>query len=477
MTIAALAVACLGLLGPQDPVPAQEPVTVHEDVQYGDAARQPRRNRLDLYVPAAKAGSDEAKPPIVMFVHGGSWTGGSKDRYDWLGRAFVEHGFACATINTQLFPFAKPDAMVGDCGQALGFLHGHGDEYGFDGDRLFVMGHSSGAHLLSWLSLDDRQLQAAGVPKKALRGAVLLSGPYDVRARHFALDAVFGEDFALRDRATTLQYVDKTDVPMFLAWTQRDLPGLSLCARMLRDRLQSAGVPVRAHQYADGNHASYIFQLPHRGDPVMKDVVQFLRAPRKAATARAPNAAKAMLWVATDERERAVGLALAKALAEHRVDVVVETLVDPTCKRCADLFRKVRNSRTAAGRPAPVYLGGIGAGGLAVATASLTEKRDGLQGRIVAKTTLDARALATFGQRTQRDAERVLREARLLSVLGDQDPKALRLQSMHRTAALTRAGYEANPVELCNTTAEAALLAVQADDDLVMPMLLAFLFP
>ncbi|MFT6078383.1 MAG: hypothetical protein ACJAQZ_000424 [Planctomycetota bacterium] len=125
----------------------------------------------------------------------------------------------------------------------------------------------------------------------------------------------------------------------------------------------------------------------------------------------------------------------------------------------------------------PSYVGGIGQGGLAAATAPLTARKDGLLGRIVAGIALDSRSLAAFSQRSFAEDTNYLTESRLLSVLGDQDSKEKRSQSMSRTSSLLRKGLEAHPVELANTTVEAALLAVRADDSLVVPMLLAFLFP
>jgi acetyl esterase/lipase len=498
---AMLAAAVTAMVSFLAPVP-QEPITVHEDIQYSDVARQPRRNRLDLYLPTAKtaktpkaakpgvAGPQESAvgggdleagdvvpPPLVMFVHGGSWTGGHKDSYKWMGRMLADNGFACAVINTQLFPFAKPDVMVKDCGQAFGFLHKNANKYGFDGNQLFVMGHSSGAHLSCWLALDDAQLKAAGVPKKALRGSVLLSGVYDIRSRHFALDAVFGADSEFRKRATPLLHADKTDAPVFLAWAQKDLPGLALCARMLRDRLLEAGVPVAAHQYPDCNHADYIYALTKHEDPVMKDVLQFLHDPQKATTRREVKRKQALLWVATNDREHAVGDAIRNAMQPHGVEVLVQDFADPTCNCVAEAFRQLCLDRKAADAMLPSYVGGIGQGGLAAATAPLTARKDGLLGRIVAGIALDSRSLAAFSQRSFAEDTNYLTESRLLSVLGDQDSKEKRSQSMSRTSSLLRKGLEAHPVELANTTVEAALLAVRADDSLVVPMLLAFLFP
>ena len=170
------------------PATARPAVTVHEDLQYAEGfAREPRRNRLDLYLPdvrSAAAREGATKPPLLMFVHGGTWSGGSKDRYAALGTGFANAGIACAVINTQQHPFASPPAMVDDCAHALGWLREHGPEYGFCGDALFLMGHSSGAHLVSCLALDGERLRAAGVPRRAVRGAIGLSGIYDVRPRH-----------------------------------------------------------------------------------------------------------------------------------------------------------------------------------------------------------------------------------------------------------------------------------------------------
>ena len=476
--LAAVATALVSLLAPMP----QEPITVHDDIQYSDVARQPRRNRLDLYLPK-QAGVDavgvvtKPLPPLVMFVHGGSWTGGHKDGYGRMGRAFAQNGYACALINTQLFPFAKPEAMVTDCANALGFLHRHAADYGFDGQQLFVMGHSSGAHLCGWLALDDRLLRQASVPKQALRGAILLSGVYDVRSRHFALDAVFGSDLAKRERATPLLHVDPTDAPVFLAWGQCDLPGLALCGRMMRDRLQQAKVPVVSHQYADCDHADYVAEFGGAYDRLMPDVLRFLKNPKAAVVERAEKPQRTMLWVATNERERAVGDSVRQAMQPHGIEVLVRDFVDATGKSVAAGYRELRLQRVAQHAVSLTYLGGIGRGGLAVAAAPLTSIADGLLGRIVAATPLGHQSLSAFSKRSVAADTEFLQEARLLSLLGDQDPKAHIDEANYRTSLLLRSGYDAHPIQLANTTAEQALLALRADDSLIVPLLLAFFHP
>lgn len=441
---------------------------MHEDVQYSDAAKQPRRNRLDLFVPRA-----DAPPPIVMFVHGGSWTGGSKEKFARIGETFAGEGFACAVINTQLFPFAKPDAMVVDCAHALGFLHRHAADYGYDGDRMFVMGHSSGAHLCSWLAYDDRKLKLAGVPKRALRGAVLLSGVYDVRARHIALDGVFGLDVAGRREATPWLYADEGGCPAYVAWAERELPGLSLCGQLLRNELLSHGVPVRSQQYALRNHANYIFQFGTRRDQVTGPVLRFLRDPTGAADAQVAPAESAVLWIAANERELQIGRALVEVCRPAGVEVLVRAVDAPDGQQVAGLYRSLRAARAAAGQVPLRFAAGYGEGGLAVATSPLTTKTDGLAGRVLAAVPLSDRSLRATGRGPE--AFRFLSGAPVLNLLGDQDARALRDDARHRTILLARDGCDASPVQLIGTRIETALRGMDAEEDLLRPMLLTFL--
>ena len=450
----------------------QDSVVVHEDVVYSEAAPQPRRNSLDLFVPKSKS-----PPPLIMFMHGGVWTGGNKERFRRFGRVFAANGYACALINTQMFPFVKPDTMVADCGRALGFLHRSAEQYGYDGDQLFVMGHSSGAHLVSWLALDDEQLKAATVPKKALRGAILLSGVYDVRCRHFTLDGVFGGDHDLRARATPWLYADKTDVPVFLAWGQKDLPGLSLCARILRDRLRGVGVPVVASEYLGRNHTDYVFGIGRPGDRLMPEVLRFVKDPKNAAAPIDELPGRVLMWVATCARERLVGDAIRTAMRPHGVEVVVHDLAVHTGGAVAMAFRDMVAKQQGERGPRSCYIGGIGVGGLATATAPLSTKADGLAGRIVVASPLGKKALAKLDP-DHRDVDfRHLQQASLLSLYGDKDPRVQRQEAMNRAIRMLRAGQDVHPVELSNTSAEDALLGIRWDDDMLAPMLLAFLCP
>jgi acetyl esterase/lipase len=97
---------------------------------------------LDLYVPEAKPG---VKIPLVIWIHGGAWRGGSKEGNHalWL----LKDGFATASINYRLSNEVRFPGQIEDCKAAVRFLRAHAAEYGFDGDHIGVWGSSAGGHL------------------------------------------------------------------------------------------------------------------------------------------------------------------------------------------------------------------------------------------------------------------------------------------------------------------------------------------
>jgi acetyl esterase/lipase len=96
--------------------------------------------KLDLYLP-----KDVKKPPLVVFIHGGSWRANSYKNCQtpWL----TDHGFAVASISYRLSQVAVFPAQIHDCKAAVRWLRAHANEYGYDATRIGVAGTSAGGHL------------------------------------------------------------------------------------------------------------------------------------------------------------------------------------------------------------------------------------------------------------------------------------------------------------------------------------------
>lgn len=130
------------------------------------------KHRLDLYLPPG------THWPVVVFVHGGGWNMGDKalrvggaDVYANIGRYFATQGIGVAVINYRLMPSTDWRGQLADVRQAVRWVRSHAPGYGGRTDALFLMGHSAGGWLSSYVALDTTRGHETPV-----RGVVCVSG-------------------------------------------------------------------------------------------------------------------------------------------------------------------------------------------------------------------------------------------------------------------------------------------------------------
>ena len=108
--------------------------------------------KLDVYRPSNAAGPT----PVLMFMHGGGWTNGSKNSSLFAFLPFVEMGWAVVNVEYRLADVAPAPAAVEDCRCALRWIYQNARQYKFDLDNIVTTGQSAGGHLALWASLRDR---------------------------------------------------------------------------------------------------------------------------------------------------------------------------------------------------------------------------------------------------------------------------------------------------------------------------------
>ena len=99
--------------------------------------------KLDLYVTR----TPETPLPTVLFIHGGGWTGGTKEGRDLGILPYLDMGMNVINVEYRLARVAQAPAAVEDCRCALRWVLQHAKEYGVDVNRLVVAGESAGGHL------------------------------------------------------------------------------------------------------------------------------------------------------------------------------------------------------------------------------------------------------------------------------------------------------------------------------------------
>ncbi|MBV9569033.1 MAG: alpha/beta hydrolase, partial [Hyphomicrobiales bacterium] len=139
--------------------------------------------------------TDRPKAPICIFVHGGAWMLLTKDESAFAADIFVEAGVHFVAINFACIPAVRLPEMVAQVRGATRFVHRQAASFGADPRRLFLLGHSSGAHLIAAALTQG----TAGLGKgedEIVRGALCASGSYDLepvllshRGNYLRLDA------------------------------------------------------------------------------------------------------------------------------------------------------------------------------------------------------------------------------------------------------------------------------------------------
>ncbi|MBR7777974.1 alpha/beta hydrolase family protein [Undibacterium rugosum] len=138
------------------------------------------------FLPAAANGAQaEAGPspaPLVLVVHGGGWSSGSRSDYHGLQMWLRQQGLASLSIDYRLAPAAKFPAQAEDTRCALQWVQQQAQALGIQPERLAGFGISAGAHLLALTALAAPAAQRLPVKQAALRCVVLHGAPTDLIA-------------------------------------------------------------------------------------------------------------------------------------------------------------------------------------------------------------------------------------------------------------------------------------------------------
>jgi acetyl esterase/lipase len=254
----------------------------HTNIAYGTDPQ----HRLDVYVPDKAA----ASRPVVLFWHGGRWRFGDKSDYRFVGAALAESGYVVVVANYRHYPQVKMPGFMEDAAQAALWAAAHAQEFGGDPDRLYLMGHSAGAHLAALVTLSPRYFAASGRPAPRIAGVIGLSGPYDFLPLLEAdVQDMFGPP-PLYPESQPINFLRADSPPMLLVHGLGDDNVKPKNSRNLAAGLSALGVPVTLKLYPKLSHADTVAALTTllRGRaPILADITTFVDGKVQAALAAA----------------------------------------------------------------------------------------------------------------------------------------------------------------------------------------------
>lgn len=209
--------------------------------------------QLDIYKPR-----DLLKPaPLLVFIHGGAWTGGKREDYLVYLLAFAKKGYMTATVSYRLVKDSVYPACVEDINDAVQWLFKNGDTYGYDPDRIALVGGSAGGHLAllaayGWkkpVSVKDTS-EIPETPHR-IKAVVDLYGPADFTTEfamnsatvHKFLGHTYEEKPDLYTEVSPVHYLNKNAPPTLIFHGTSDQTVPVRQSDILKGKLDSLGIP------------------------------------------------------------------------------------------------------------------------------------------------------------------------------------------------------------------------------------------
>jgi acetyl esterase/lipase len=221
--------------------------------------------KLDVYRPATPG-----PHPTVLHIHGGGWTGGSRQGVVLRTLPFLQMGFAVVNVSYRLARVAPAPAAVEDCLCALRWIVRSAKDYEFDPSRIIVTGYSAGGHLALTTGMIpasaglDRQCPGPDLPRVAaiinwygITDVVdLLDGP-NMKPYAVTWLGSLPDREAVAKRVSPLTYV-RANLPPILTIHGDDDPTVPYThATRLQAALKAAGTATQLVTIPKGRHGGF----------------------------------------------------------------------------------------------------------------------------------------------------------------------------------------------------------------------------
>jgi arylformamidase len=218
---------------------------------YGDT----RAESLDLF-------RTHRKPaPVHVFIHGGAWRLLSARDSAFPAETFVRAGAHYVALDFAPLPQVPLDRMVDQVRSAIAWLHRYAVQFGGDPDRIFVSGHSSGAHLAAAVATTDWNARFR-LPHDVIKGVLCCSGIYDLEpVRRSARNDYAQLDEALVEAASPIRHLANLRCPVVVGVGEHESDEFKRQAREFAAAVELQGVAVELVEGAGLNHFEIVTTL------------------------------------------------------------------------------------------------------------------------------------------------------------------------------------------------------------------------
>jgi arylformamidase len=212
---------------------------------------------LDIYT------TKRPNAPINIFIHGGAWRTGLAKNYAFAAELFVHAGAHLVVPDHVWVQDAGGNLMplAQQVRRAFTWVYRNAQSFGGDPNRIYVSGHSSGAHLAAVLLTTDWP-KDFNLPADIIKGGLCCSGPFDLRPVRLSARSryvKFTDD--MEQALSPPRHLDKLRAPVIVANGTLETPEFQRQARDFAEAVKAAGKPVQLLVGEGYNHFEIIETL------------------------------------------------------------------------------------------------------------------------------------------------------------------------------------------------------------------------
>jgi arylformamidase len=238
------------------------------DLEYGTSYLE----KLDLYFP------DVPSKALLVFIHGGYWRSLDKNDFSYLAPAFTKKGITVAMINYGLAPQLRIDDIVRQARVAIAWLVQNARRYGADASKLYIAGHSAGAHLAAMMAATHWPSVSTTLPSDLIKGVICISGIYDLDPiRYIAVNQDVRLDEAAAQRLSPALMQAPARIPMLMAAGGDESGEFKRQNRLLIERWSSA-CAMQDIALPGTNHFTVIDELARAESPMHRAALTMMGA-------------------------------------------------------------------------------------------------------------------------------------------------------------------------------------------------------
>jgi arylformamidase len=206
--------------------------------------------KLDIYKTA------RPNAPVNVYIHGGAWRNGEAKSFAFPAEVFVNAGAHFVVVDFIQVTETGGDLlpMIRQVRSAVAWVYKNAASFGGDPDRVYITGHSSGAHLSGCVLVTDWEKEF-DLPANIIKGGLLISGMYDLKPVRLSKRSEY-VNFTdeVEQSLSSQRHLDKLNAPIIVAYGTEETPEFQRQNREFAAAVKGAGKPVELFVGEGLNH-------------------------------------------------------------------------------------------------------------------------------------------------------------------------------------------------------------------------------